>query len=53
MTHFIGGNHLKLLRNGEEYFPALEAAIQHAKHEIYLETTFTKKTSLAAVLAMH
>lgn len=38
MTHFIGGNHLKLLRNGAEYFPALEAAIQHAHHEIYLET---------------
>jgi cardiolipin synthase len=38
MTNFIGGNHLKLLRNGEEYFPALEDAIQHAQHEIYLET---------------
>ncbi len=38
MTNFIGGNHLKLLRNGAEYFPALEAAIQHARHEIYLET---------------
>jgi cardiolipin synthase len=38
MTNFIGGNHLKLLRNGAEYFPALEAAIQDAKHEVYLET---------------
>ena len=38
MTNFIGGNHLKLLRNGAEYFPALETAIQHAQHEIYLET---------------
>jgi cardiolipin synthase len=38
MTNFIGGNHLKLLRNGAEYFPALEDAIQHAQHEIYLET---------------
>lgn len=38
MTNFIGGNHLKLLRNGAEYFPALEAAIQHAQHEVYLET---------------
>ena len=38
MTKFIGGNHLKLLRNGAEYFPALEAAIQDAKHEVYLET---------------
>ena len=38
MTHFIGGNQLKLLRNGTEYFPALEFAIQSAEHEIYLQT---------------
>jgi cardiolipin synthase A/B len=37
MTHFIGGNHIQLLRNGAEYFPALEAAIANAKHEIYLQ----------------
>lgn len=34
---FIGGNHIKLLRNGVEYFPALEQAIQNAKSEIYLQ----------------
>ena len=38
MTHFIGGNHIKLLRNGTEYFPALEAAIDGALGEIYLQT---------------
>jgi cardiolipin synthase A/B len=38
MTNFIGGNQIKLLRNGAEYFPALEAAIDAAKHEIFLET---------------
>jgi len=38
MTNFLNGNHIKLLRNGAEYFPALEAAIDAAKHEIYLET---------------
>jgi cardiolipin synthase len=38
MTNFVNGNHIKLLRNGKEYFPALEAAIDAAKHEIYLET---------------
>ncbi len=37
MTHFIDGNQIKLLRNGAEYFPALEAAIANAKHEIYLQ----------------
>jgi cardiolipin synthase A/B len=38
MTHFIGGNHIKLLRNGAEYFPALEAAIDGAQNEVYLQT---------------
>ena len=38
MTNFIDGNQIKLLRNGAEYFPALLAAIDAAKHEIYLET---------------
>ena len=38
MTHFIEGNQIKLLRNGAEYFPALEAAIDAAKYEIYLQT---------------
>ncbi len=38
MTQFVGGNQLKLLRNGAEYFPALEAAIKSAQHEIYLQT---------------
>ncbi len=38
MMHFIGGNQIKLLRNGTEYFPALEAAIESAVHEIYLQT---------------
>lgn len=38
MNTFTNGNRIKLLRSGEEYFPALEAAIHQAKHEIYLET---------------
>jgi cardiolipin synthase A/B len=38
MTHFIDGNQIKLLRNGDEYFPALEAAIENALHEVYLQT---------------
>lgn len=33
-----GGNHVILLRNGAEYFPALETAIDEAQHEIYLQT---------------
>ncbi len=38
MSIFIGGNQIQLLRNGAEYFPALEAAIEQATHEIYLQT---------------
>jgi cardiolipin synthase len=38
MNRFIGGNRLTLLRSGEEYFPALLAAIDGARREIWLET---------------
>ncbi len=38
MMHFTVGNQIKLLRNGAEYFPALEDIITHAQHEIYLQT---------------
>jgi len=35
---FIPGNHITLLHNGNDYFPAIEAAFDRARHEIYLET---------------
>ena len=38
MPHFIAGNHIQLLRSGAEFFPAIEAAIDQANHEIYLQT---------------
>ena len=34
----VGGNHLTLLRNGVEYFPALVAAIDAATREVFLES---------------
>lgn len=34
----LGGNRLTLLRSGTEYFPALLAAIDGARQEVYLET---------------
>jgi len=34
----IPGNRLTLLQNGAEYFPALEAAIDQARREIFLES---------------
>lgn len=36
--HFVEGNHITLLHNGEEYFPELEIAIEKAHTEIYIET---------------
>lgn len=38
MTRFVDGNQIELLCNGTEFFPALIAAIDSAKREIYLET---------------
>ncbi len=38
MPDFVGGNRLSLLRNGEQYFPALVAAIDAARAEVFLET---------------
>lgn len=35
---FVGGNHITLLHNGAEYFPALESAINGAQQEVHLET---------------
>lgn len=35
---FLPGNQISLLRNGTEFFPALERAIDEAKYEIQLET---------------
>ena len=38
MPDYSGGNRLTLLRNGEQYFPALVSAIDAARSEIFLET---------------
>lgn len=37
MTNLIAANQVTLLRNGAQYFPALEAAIDGAQHEIHLQ----------------
>ncbi len=46
---WIGGNRLRLLENGEEFFPAVFAAIENARHEVLLETfiLFEDKVGLA------
>lgn len=36
--HYLDGNRLTLLRNGEQYFPALVGAIDSARTDVLLET---------------
>ena len=38
VTLMMASNQITLLQNGGAYFPALEAALDRAMHEIYLET---------------
>jgi len=38
MTELVGGNTITLLTGGREYFPALEAVCDMARHEIHVET---------------
>ena len=38
MLQYAGGNRLTLLRNGEQYFPALVRALDAARREVFLET---------------
>jgi cardiolipin synthase A/B len=33
----IPNNQITLLQNGEDYFPAIQAALDRAVHEIYLD----------------
>lgn len=49
--HLVDGHMLTLLRNGEEFFPRLVAAIDNAAHLLYLETyIFTADASGRMVL---
>lgn len=38
MSGFVAGNKVILLRNGTDYFPALQQAIEAAQYEIHLQT---------------
>jgi cardiolipin synthase len=37
-VNFTGNNHITLLQSGAQFFPTLIAAIDNARHEIFLET---------------
>jgi cardiolipin synthase len=42
MYSIIQNNRITLLENGADYFPAIETALDRARHEIYLETYIFK-----------
>lgn len=41
-SHFIPGNRVTLLQNGNAYFSAIESSFDQAKHEIFIETYIFK-----------
>lgn len=51
MPEYVAGNRLTLLRNGEQYFPALIEAIDAARAEIFLETYIFADDQTGSLLA--
>ncbi|MBW2247063.1 MAG: cardiolipin synthase ClsB [Deltaproteobacteria bacterium] len=51
MPRIIPNNHITLLQNGEAYFPAIEAALDRAAHEIYLESYIFKNDNTGRRIA--
>ncbi len=50
-VHLVDGNRLDLLRNGEEYFPALVAALDSAREEVFLETYIFESDQTGSLVA--
>src|ERR1035437_3341412 len=51
LPRFIPGNQVTLLHNGDDYFSAIEAAFDRARHEIYLETYIYKNDATGRRIA--
>ncbi|MGH8705009.1 MAG: phospholipase D-like domain-containing protein, partial [Burkholderiales bacterium] len=51
MPEYVGGNRLTLLRNGEQYFPALVSALDAAAAEIFLETYLFSDDQTGSLIA--
>jgi len=51
VTRFIAHNQITLLQNGDGYFPALEAALDRAAHDIYLDTYIFKNDATGRCMA--
>ncbi len=47
----VPGNQITLLQNGEVFFPAVEAALDRAVHDIYLETYILKNDAVGRRIA--
>lgn len=47
----VPGNQITLLQNGEGFFPAVEAALDRAVHDIYLETYILKNDAVGRRIA--
>ena len=48
---FVSDNQITLLQNGETYFPAMEAALDRAEHEIYLISYIFKNDTIGRRIA--
>lgn len=48
---FVTGNQITLIKNGADYFAAIELAIDRASHEIYLETYIYQNDSTGQQIA--
>ncbi|MCW5622929.1 MAG: cardiolipin synthase ClsB, partial [Burkholderiales bacterium] len=48
---FLAGNAVALLENGEQYFPALEAEIDRAEREIFLQSYIFEDDGTGARIA--
>lgn len=51
LSDFTADNQVTLLQNGESYFPAIEAAFDRARHEIYLETYIYEDDAIGRKIA--
>lgn len=49
--HFSQGNAVTLLENGAEFFPALASSIDHARHEVFLETYIFRDDRIGRMIA--
>ncbi|BAL94440.1 cardiolipin synthase ClsB [Rubrivivax gelatinosus] len=49
--HFVGGNDVRLLQGGDELFPRMVAAIEAARHEVWLATYIFHSDDAARAVA--